>query len=116
MLNDSVKSQSAVSLQEEEYFNVLQSEKINLDKACHIMRNIELELRNVKIVKSNEAVEEIVISMKALLCSAKDKSSIILDKLSRLRTSSIYSKCFIDRQCRTIMPAFEGLEEHFEEV
>ena len=64
--------------------------------------------------QNSNAIEEMAISMKALLCSAKDKTSIILDKLSRLRKSSIYSKCFIDRQCGSIMPAFEGLEEHFE--
>ena len=44
--NDSVKCETAVSLQMEDYHTVLKKEKVNLVEACDIMRNIELECKN----------------------------------------------------------------------
>ena len=104
-----VRSQNSVSLREEEYVKTLNEEEKKLTEACDFFTKTDFHFN-----LDNYSAEEMVISMKALLCSAKDKTSTILDKLSRLRQSSIYSKCFVDKQCRMTMPAFDGLEGHFE--
>ena len=88
-----------------------------LSEACDILALAEVRTTKqaVGVLETKEAddMEEIISSAKFNLCAVKDKTGFVREKLVRLMNNAIYNKCLVDKQCSAMMPALDGIEEHF---
>ena len=100
------------------YLELLEQELASLSSACSSLTSAEARAQagtaDMLGRKDSDALEELLLSAKTGLCSARDKTATARDKLVRLQAVPLYSKCMVDRQCRAMMPALDGIEEHFE--
>ena len=89
-----------------------------LSEACDSLAQAEVRTTEqaVGVLETKEAddIEEIISSAKFNLCSVKDKTGLVREKLVRLMNNTIYNKCLVDKQCSAMMPALDGIEEHFD--
>ena len=89
-----------------------------LSEACDSLVQAEVRTTEqaVGVLETKEAddMEEIISSAKFNLCSVKDKTGLVREKLVRLMNNTIYNKCLVDKQCSAMMPALDGIEEHFD--
>ena len=71
----------------EEYIKIIKYEHEYLSATCETVTAINCIIgeREKSGTKNKVAEEEMILSLKYLFCSAKDKTETILHKLSRLR-------------------------------
>ena len=84
-----------------------------LTEACDslVLAEVRTTEQAVGVLETKEAddMEEIISSAKFNLCSVKDKTGLVREKLVRLMNNTIYNKCLVDKQCSAMMPALDGL-------
>ena len=95
----------------------LNQEKIIISQACEHFTKIDVKVNSGGcdfLSKDLVAFEEQIASGKSLSCSADEKTKTLIEKINRLEATKIYEKCVVEKECRNILPALQGLEDHFE--
>ena len=96
---------------------ILDQENKVLSKACEHFTILDKNMNSGTydfLQQDVVAFEEQVLSGKSLSCSAEEKTKVLIEKIARLAETSIYKQCVLYRDCRSILPALQGLEDHFE--
>ena len=96
---------------------ILDQEEKVLAKACEHFKLIDKNMNSGTydfLQQDVVAFEEQVASGRSLSCSANEKTKMLINKIGRLADSSIYRQCVQYKDCRHVLPALQGLEDHFE--